>query len=263
MIDTDKLLARKDGSVGLITFNNPQRHNAVSLEMWAAAKHALDRFAADAEVRVVVLTGAGGKAFVSGADISKFGSERASLEGVRSYEETTAATFNSIYDFPKPTIAMIRGYCIGGGLGLASCCDLRICSEDSKFAVPAAKLGLGYGYAGLKRLVDIVGPSFAKEIFYTARQFDAGEAAAMGLVNRVVPVAELESSVKSITDMICANAPLTIKAVKFTVGEVLKDESKRNVARATELVEACFKSRDYTEGRTAFMEKRKPVFTGT
>jgi enoyl-CoA hydratase len=263
MTQNDKLLSRKDGGVGIVTFNNPERHNAVSLEMWQAAKRALDQFAADAEVRVVVLTGAGGKAFVSGADISKFASERASLEAVRNYDETTAATFNSIYDFSKPTIAMIRGYCVGGGLGLASCCDLRICSDDSRFAVPAAKLGLGYGYVGLKRLVDIVGPSFAKEIFYTARQFDAHEAAAMGLVNRIVPAAELESYVKTITDMICANAPLTIKAVKFTVGEILKDESKRNVARANELVEACFASRDYTEGRTAFMEKRKPVFTGT
>jgi enoyl-CoA hydratase/carnithine racemase len=158
---------------------------------------------------------------------------------------------------------MIRGYCIGGGVGLATCCDLRICSANSKFAVPAAKLGLGYAYAGLKRLVDIVGHSFAKEIFYTARQFDAQEAYAMGLVNRVVPEAELEASVKSITDMICANAPLTIKAVKFTVGEILKDESKRDIVRVEQMVEACFASRDYTEGRTAFMEKRKPIFTGS
>ena len=263
MKQTDKLLARKEAGVGIVTFNNPERHNAVSLDMWEAAKRVLDEFAADGEVRVVVLTGAGGKAFVSGADISKFASERASLEATRAYDATTAATFSSIYDFPKPTIAMIRGYCVGGGVGLASCCDLRICSDDSKFAVPAAKLGLGYGYAGLKRLVDIVGPSFAKEIFYTARQFDAQEAYAMGLVNRVVPAAELEGYVKSITDMICANAPLTIKAAKFTVGEILKDEGKRNVARANELVEQCFASRDYTEGRTAFMEKRKPVFTGT
>src|SRR6202522_3699731 len=263
MSETDKILAHKEAGVGIVTFNNPERLNAVSLEMWEAAKRALDGFAADPEVRVVVLTGAGGKAFVSGADISKFGSERATLEGVRAYDATTAATFTSIDEFPKPTIAMIRGYCVGGGLGLASCCDLRICSDDSRFAVPAAKLGLGYGYTGLKRLVDVVGPSYAKEIFYTARQFDAEDARIMGLVNRVVPAAELETYVKSITDMISANAPLTIKAVKFTVGEVVKEESKRNVARSAEMVEQCFASRDYTEGRTAFMEKRKPVFTGT
>jgi enoyl-CoA hydratase len=263
MTQTDKMLSRKEAGVGVVTFNNPGRHNAVSLEMWEATKRMLDGFAADDDVRVVVLTGAGGKAFVSGADISKFASERASIEATRAYDVITAAAFNSIYDFPKPTIAMIRGYCVGGGVGLATCCDLRICSDNSKFAVPAAKLGLGYGYAGLKRLVDIVGPSFAKEIFYTARQFDAQEAYAMGLVNRVVAARELEGCVKSITDMICANAPLTIKAVKFTIGEIVKDESKRNVARVNELVEQCFKSRDYTEGRSAFMEKRKPVFTGT
>jgi len=260
---TDKVLSRKEAGVGFVTFNNPARHNAVSLEMWQAAKRILDDFAADGEVRVVVLTGAGERAFVSGADISKFASERASLEAQRAYDRTTAATFNSVYEFPKPTIAMIRGYCLGGGLGVATCCDLRICSDNSTFAVPAAKLGVGYGYGGLKRLVDIVGPSYAKEIFYTARQFDAQEAYAMGLVNRVVPAAELERHVRSITDMISANAPLTIKAVKVTVGEIVKDEAKRDVARAEQLVEQCFTSRDYTEGRTAFMEKRKPVFTGT
>jgi enoyl-CoA hydratase len=263
MTHTDKMLSRKEAGVGIVTFNNPDRLNAVSLEMWEATKAMLDAFAADDEVRVVVLTGAGGKAFVSGADISKFASERASIEATRAYDVVTAAAFNAIYEFPKPTIAMIRGYCVGGGVGLASCCDLRFCSDNSRFAVPAAKLGLGYAYAGLKRLVDIVGPSFAKEIFYTARQFDAREALAMGLVNRAVPEAELEGYVRSITDMICANAPLTIKAVKVTVGEILKDESQRDVKRVERMVEACFASRDYTEGRTAFMEKRKPVFTGT
>src|SRR5580700_4299715 len=226
MTQTDKMLSRKDGGVGIVTFNNPERHNAVSLEMWEATRRILDGFAADSSIRVVVLTGAGDKAFVSGADISKFASERATQEASRAYGVKSDAAYSSIADFPKPTIAMIRGYCIGGGLGLATCCDLRICSDNSRFAVPTAKLGVGYGYTGLKRLVDIVGPSFAKEIFYTARQFDAQEAAAMGLVNRVVPSADLETYVKSITDMISANAPLTIAATKFTVGEVVKDESK-------------------------------------
>jgi enoyl-CoA hydratase/carnithine racemase len=262
MSQTDKMLARKQGGVGILTFNNPERHNAVSLEMWEATKRILDDFAADSNIRVVVLTGAGGKAFVSGADISKFASERATLEASRAYNVKSDAAYSSIAEFPKPTIAMIQGYCIGGGVGLAVCCDLRVCSDNSRFAVPAAKLGLGYGYSGLKRLVDVVGPSFAKEIFYTARQFDAQEALVMGLVNRAVPAGELEAYVKNITDMICANAPLTIKAVKYTVGEIVKEESKRNLARSTELVEQCFASRDYTEGRTAFMEKRKPVFTG-
>src|SRR5512144_3337748 len=179
MTQTDKMLSRKEGGVGYLIFNNPERHNAVSLEMWDAASGILADFAADKAVRVVVLTGAGGKAFVSGADISKFESERSSKEAIDRYNVEVDKANSAVYEFPKPTIAMIRGYCIGGGVGLALCCDLRICSDNSKFGVPAAKLGLGYAYAGLKRLLDIVGPSFAKEIFYTARQFDAQEAYAM------------------------------------------------------------------------------------
>ena len=158
---------------------------------------------------------------------------------------------------------MIRGYCIGGGLGLAVCCDLRICTDKSRFGVPAAKLGLGYGFTGIKRLVDVVGPSFTKEIFFTARQFDAAEARMMGLVNRVVPDAELEDFVKDYAETIAGNAPLTVNSVKFIVGEVVKDDGKRDLARCAELVKTCFASKDYIEGRTAFMEKRKPVFTGT
>jgi enoyl-CoA hydratase len=262
MTTTDKMLSRKEGGVGYLIFNNPERHNAVSLEMWEAASSYLDEFAKDNSVRVVVLTGAGGKAFVSGADISKFESERSSKESIDRYNISVDKANTAIYEFPKPTLAMIRGYCIGGGMGLATCCDIRIATEGSKFAVPAAKLGLGYAYPGLKRLVDVVGPSFAMEIFYTARQFTAAEALAMGLVNRVVPDGELESFVKSYADMIAGNAPLTIKAVKAVVSEMMKDEKTRDLKRAQAAVDACFKSRDYEEGRKAFMEKRKPVFTG-
>ena len=260
---TDKMLARKDGGVGYLIFNNPERHNAVSLEMWNATSRILDDFASDNNIRVVVVTGAGGKAFVSGADISKFESERSSKDAQRIYNETVERAYTSIQEYPKPTIAMIRGYCIGGGLGLAVCCDLRICSDNSKFAVPAAKLGLGYGYLGLRRLIDIVGPAFAKEIFYTARQFDTAEALQMGLVNRVVPQDELESYVKSYADTMAGNAPLTIQAVKFIVGEAMKDESKRDLQKCADMVDACFASNDFIEGRRAFMEKRKPAFTGT
>jgi len=256
------MLSRKEGQVGYMTFNNPERRNAVSLEMWEAAAAILDDFVQDDNIRVVVLAGAGGKAFVSGADISKFESERSSEEAVARYNAAVERANTTIYNFPKPTIAMIQGYCIGGGLGLAVCCDLRIASEDSRFAVPAAKLGLGYGYPGIKRLADVVGPAFAKEIFYTARQFDAAEAVAMGLVNRVLPVAELETYVKGYAGAIGENAPLTIAAVKFIANEVVKDDSKRDPARCAAMVKRCFDSQDYIEGRRAFMEKRKPVFTG-
>jgi enoyl-CoA hydratase/carnithine racemase len=260
---TEKMLRRKEGRVGYVIFNNPERHNAVSLEMWAATSRILDDFAKDDDIRVVVITGAGGKAFISGADISKFESERASKDAQKVYSDTVEQAQVSIQDYPKPTIAMIRGYCIGGGLGLAMCCDLRICSDNSKFAVPAAKLGLGYGYVALRRLINVVGPSFAKEIFFTARQFDTEEARVMGLVNRVVPEAELEGYVKNYADVMANNAPLTVKAVKYTVNEAMKDESQRNIKRSAEMVEACFASNDFIEGRTAFMQKRKPAFTGT
>jgi enoyl-CoA hydratase len=263
MTQTDKMLSRKEGRVGYVIFNNPERHNAVSLEMWEATARILEEFGKDDEVRVVVLTGAGGKAFVSGADISKFEDERSNEEAIARYNATVERANAAVYDYPKPTIAMIRGYCIGGGVGLSLCCDLRICSDNSRFAVPAAKLGLGYGYPGLKKLVDVVGPSFAKEIFYTARQFDAEEARMMGLVNRVVAPEELESYVKKYADMIGENAPLTIATTKFVIGQVVKEDSKRDLAKAAEMVKSCFESNDYVEGRRAFMEKRKPAFTGT
>jgi enoyl-CoA hydratase/carnithine racemase len=263
MTQTDKMRSRKDGNVGYVIFNNPERRNAVSLDMWEATARMLDGFDKDHEVRVVVLTGAGDKAFVSGADISRFEDERSNEEAIVRYNQAVERANAAVYNYPKPTIAMIRGYCIGGGVGLALCCDLRICSDDSRFGVPAAKLGLGYPFQGLKKLVDVVGPSFAKEIFYTARQFDAEEARIMGLVNRVVPAAELEAYVKTYAQTIADNAPLTIATTKFTIGEVVKEESKRNLEKCAAMVKQCFDSNDYTEGRRAFMEKRKPVFTGT
>src|SRR5580765_4101128 len=244
---SEKMLSRKEGNVGYVIFNNPERHNAVSLDMCAGTSEILDEFAKDFDVRVVVCTGAGGKAFVSGADISKFESERASQEATKVYNAPVAKANETVYEFPKPTIAMIRGYCIGGGLGLAVCCDLRICSENSRFAVPAAKLGLGYSYAGLRRLTALIGPAFAREIFYTARQFSTQEAREMGLVNRVLPDSELESYVKDYAETIATNAPLTVNAVKYVVGEVMKYESKRNHAPCTEMVEQCFASHDFIE----------------
>ena len=259
---TDKMLMSKDGPVGRMIFNNPARLNAVSLEMWQAAETILEDFTNDPAIRVVVLSGAGGKAFVSGADISKFESERASEEAVKHYNATTERVNAKLQSLPMPVIAMIQGYCIGGGVGVAIGCDIRICSENSRFGIPAAKLGLGYGHKGIRKLMDLVGPSRAKEIFFTAKQFTAQQALIMGLVNQVVPEAELEATVDDYAKTIAANAPMTIAAVKQTVIELLKDSAERDLARSERMVAACFASEDYIEGRRAFNEKRKPAFKG-
>jgi enoyl-CoA hydratase len=259
---TDQIISRRADGVGHVVFNNPERRNAVSLEMWQAVEGALDAFADDDEVRVVVLSGAGDKAFVSGADVSKFEDERSGAAAVAHYNATTARIYGKLEALPKPTIAQITGSCVGGGVALAVCCDLRVCGAGARFSIPAAKLGLGYGFAGLKRLVDVIGPSFAKEMLFTARLFSAAEAHAMGLVNRVVADAEVAAYVAEYARGITANAPLTIGAVKAVVGEVLKDPAARDLARCEELVAACFASRDCVEGRRAFLEKRKPEFIG-
>jgi enoyl-CoA hydratase len=259
---TDKIITRREDGIGRVIFNNPDKRNAVSLDMWQAVEEGLEDFAGDDGIRVVVLSGAGGRAFVSGADISKFEEERASEEAVRTYNATTARMYTKLNDFPKPTIAEITGVCVGGGVALAVCCDLRICGESSRFGIPAAKLGLGYGFAGLQRLVNIVGPAFAKEMLFTARLFSAAEAYEMGLVNRVVPDERVESYVADYARTISGNAPLTVGAIKAVVGEVLKKHEARDLAKCEELVRRCFASRDYVEGRRAFMEKRPPRFIG-
>ncbi len=204
----EKLIGRKDGAVGHVIFNNPAKHNAVSLEMWEAMGNAMDEFLDDDNIRVVVLSGAGGKAFVSGADISKFESERATKEAVAAYAEVSAASYNKLFNFPKPTIARIEGYCIGGGVNVAICCDMRVCNKAARFAIPAAKLGLGYGHIGYGRLADVIGPSRAMEMFYTARQFSAQEAYDMGLVNAAVEDEALDETVDDITRRIRGERPV-------------------------------------------------------
>lgn len=257
---SERLLEKKDGAVGWIVFNNPDRRNAVSLDMWQAIPGALAKFEADPEVRVIVLTGAGDKAFVSGADISQFEKQRSSEEAVKRYEEIGEAAQAKLAACEKPVIAMIRGYCLGGGLNIANTCDLRIAAEDARFGIPAAKMGLGYRASSMKKLVDTVGAPFAREIMITARQFNAAEAKAMGLVHKVVPVAELEKTVREYTDLISANAPLTMRAAKRIIREVSRKDY--DAAACDAWVKECFASEDYAEGRSAFMEKRKPVFKG-
>ena len=257
---TERIIEKKDGAAGWLIFNNPDRRNAVSVDMWEAIPQVLDRFAADPEIRVVVLTGTGDKAFVSGADISQFEKQRSSAEAVQQYEELAEQVQARLQTFDKPTIARIRGFCLGGGLNIAALCDLRICSDDSRFSIPAARMGLGYRASSMKNLVDLVGAPYAREIMLTARMFSAAEALGMGLVQKVVPVEALDKTIAEYTDMIGANAPLTMRAAKRIIREVSR--ASYDVAQTKAWVKECFESEDYKEGRKAFMEKRKPAFKG-
>ncbi|MCH7551474.1 MAG: enoyl-CoA hydratase/isomerase family protein [Proteobacteria bacterium] len=259
---TDQLIVDKKDGVGRITFDNQAKRNALTYEMWQGLPVVLDDFAQDDAIRVIVLAGAGGKAFSAGADISQFEKQRSSEDAIAVYDQAVAEATNALVGARKPLIARIDGFCIGGGLGVAMCCDLRIAAEDSRFGIPAAKLGLGYKLNGLKYLIDVVGPSAAMEILFTARQFDAEEAFAMGLVNRVVAPEELAAFVDDYARTIAGNAPLTVLAAKTVVREAVKDPDKRDLALCQKVVDDCFASEDYKEGRKAFMEKRKPAFKG-
>lgn len=261
-LSTDKMLAEKDGPIGWMTFNNPERRNAVSHEMRLAIMEILDDFSRDDSVRVIVMKGAGDKAFVAGADISQFEKTRATPEQREHYGAISQQVQGRYAALEKPLIAMIHGYCLGGGLRTALNADIRIASEDAQFGVPAGRLGIAYDVTSVRKLVDAVGPSHAKAILLTAQRYSAAEALRMGLVNQIVPRAELERTVRSLAHMIADNAPLTARASKATVGEIVKDPQDRDMARCLALIEACFTSDDYVEGRRAFMEKRKPVFKG-
>ncbi|MCC7484613.1 MAG: enoyl-CoA hydratase/isomerase family protein [Burkholderiales bacterium] len=262
-MSTDKILSRKDGPVGVLVFNNPERRNAISPEMSLAAAGVLEEFSGDRAIRVIVLTGAGDKAFVSGADISKFESARATPEQREQWDRASGRFRDLLRTVGKPTIAMIRGYCVGGGLGIALSCDLRISAENGEFGIPAAKLGIGYAAEAVGQLVNLVGPSSAKDILYSGRRMNAQEALRLGLVNQVVAAGELEHYVMEYARGVAANAPLSLIAAKRVVDELMKDPERRDHALCQRVVADCFASQDYVEGRRAFMEKRKPVFTGT
>jgi enoyl-CoA hydratase/carnithine racemase len=259
---TDRMLARIEDGIGWMTYNNPARLNAMSMDMQEAVPRVLSAFQESPDVRVVVVTGAGGKAFVSGADISEFGDKRTSAEARATYDRVAAEAGRAWATVDKPIIAMIRGYCIGGGLLTALQTDMRIAAEGSQFGVPAAKLGLGYGYAGVDKLMTLVGPAWAAEILFSARRLSDQEALRIGLVNRIVPDDTLEASVHELAATMAANAPLTIRACKAAIRELQKDAARRDLDAVNRMVEECFRSEDYREGQQAFMEKRPPVFRG-
>jgi enoyl-CoA hydratase len=259
---TERVKTWLEGSALHIRFNNPAKHNALSLDMWEAVPALLNKAATDDNVRMVVFSGEGGKSFVSGADISQFEDLRAQKEAVKKYEVVAEDALQGIYNFGKPTVAWIKGYCIGGGLNVAISCDLRIASADSTFSVPATRLGLGYRFSAMKNLTDLVGPGAAKDIFFTARRLDAAEALRIGLVNRVAEADKMDALLEEYTKAITTGAPLTIKAGKRIIREVLKPDSDIDMEMCRRLILDCFESEDYAEGRRAFMEKRKPVFKG-
>jgi enoyl-CoA hydratase/carnithine racemase len=263
MSEPGSIVVTRNGAVGTIVFSNAKRRNALTLTMWQAFGEALHELAADSAIRVVILTGEGDKAFGSGADITRFDADRSTPEAIARYDAITGATSRALQEFPKPTVALIRGYCVGGGLSIALGCDLRIAGESALFAVPAAKLGIGYNYAGVKRMIDVIGPAATKEFFFTGRTYSASEAYGIGLVNRVSPDAAVEREVHDYAGTIAANAPLTVLSIKTIVAEALKDPAQRNDALCVEVVRRCFESADYAEGRRAFAEKRRPGFTGT
>ena len=257
---TERLIAKKEGALGWVVFNNPDRRNAVSIDMWEAMPSVLEDFEKDPDVRVVVLAGAGDKAFISGADISQFEKQRSSKDAVQRYEDISEAAQAKLAGFDKPVMAMIRGYCLGAGVNVANSCDLRIAADDARFGIPAGKMGLGYRATSMKNLVDTVGAPFAREIMLTARQFSAAEALHMGLVHKVVETGLLEKAVREYAEAIASNAPLTLRAAKRTIREVSKRDY--DVEQCRSWARECFESEDYVEGRRAFMEKRKPQFRG-
>src|SRR6202165_989950 len=257
-----KILRSLTEGVGVVTFNNPEKRNAMSLDMWEVLGHALTELRDDPDVRVVIMVGAGDKAFVSGADISQFEKTRHNAQASEEYSKRSAAQRALLADYPKPIIACIRGFCLGGGMQVAMLADIRIAAENSQFGIPAAKLGIAYGYDGLKNLVSLVGPSWARLLMYTGMRIDSAEGLRIGLVDRVVPDAELWNATTEIARTISSNAPLAIQAAKITIAQVLKDPDKRDMDTIKNIGTACMDSEDFREGRQAFMEKRKPQFKG-
>jgi enoyl-CoA hydratase/carnithine racemase len=257
-----KILQSAADGVGIVTFNNPAKRNAMSLDMWEGLGEALIELRDDPDVRVVVLTGAGDKAFVSGADISQFEKARHNAQASEEYARRSAAQRALLADYPKPTIACIRGFCLGGGMLVAMLSDIRIAAADSQFGIPAAKLGIAYGYDGLRHLVSLVGPSWARLLMYTGTRIGSAEALRIGLVDRVLPDDEVWNGAMDIARTISGNAPLAVQAAKITIAQVLKDPADRDMETIRNIGTACMDSEDFREGRRAFMEKRKPRFTG-
>lgn len=257
-----RLLVEKRGAVGWLILDHPAKRNAINGAMWRAIPEAMARLDADPEVRCVAFCGSGREAFAAGADISEFEKNRESRSAVVAYDDLLDRVLHAIQDSRKPSVAMIYGFCMGGGLEIALACDLRYCGRSAQFGIPAAKLGLAYNIEGHKRLLETVGHARAREIMFLGRRYAADEAAAIGLVHRVLDDAALERHVDEVTRALCDNAPLAIANSKTILEEYVKASGAPDAARMRAAIERCATSADYIEGRRAFMEKRKPGFTG-
>lgn len=262
-LDTGKIIGRvDDDGIGWLIFNQPERHNALSLEMWQGIGDVLEAYAADEQVRVAVMRGAGGKAFVSGADISEFDTRRSSAAQKDEYGKIAGRANRWLATFDKPLIALIEGFCIGGGLATALSADIRIATPDSRFGIPAARLGLGYEYDGLAKLARIVGPARARDIMFSARFMEADEAHRMGLINFIHSRDAIERATVDYCERIAGNAPLTVRAAKAAINAWERGGRSEELKLVHDLVDDCFDSEDYKEGRRAFREKRTPDFFG-
>ena len=261
-LDTERMLARSEDGVGWMIFNHPAKHNALSLEMWRGIADILEAFAVDDGVRVVIMRGTGGKAFVSGADISEFEAQRSNARQKEQYDRVAERANQALANFPKPLIALIEGYCIGGGLATALAADVRFATPDSKFGIPAARLGLGYAYDSLAKLARIAGPAQARDILFSARIMAAAEAKAMGLVNHLEERGDIEAKTLAYAKTVAGNAPLSVEASKAALNAWEQGAPPAELTAVEALVNACFDSEDYREGRQAFMAKRKAQFRG-
>jgi enoyl-CoA hydratase/carnithine racemase len=255
-----EILLKRDGAVGTVVFSNPEKYNAMTTRMWSELPARIAELDADDAIRVIVLVGEGDRAFLSGADLSQFGSDRTDPDAQRTYNEVVEAAYLAPVHASKPVIAQIRGICMGGGLGIAAACDIRICADDARFRMPAGRLGLGYSRAGVHRFLSLIGVQNTYDIFFSARVFDAAEALRMGFVARVVPASALADAVRELSLTIADNAPLTATAIKRTVNSYLQDPVGVSAAEAQEAIDRCNASDDYREGILAFEQKRKPVF---
>jgi len=257
------LILERDGATGRIVFSNIARRNAGTDSMWRDVAPALDSLAGDPDIRVILIEGDGGRDFMSGADIAEFNSRLSQADAVRTVERSALQAYRAVWDCAKPTVAVIRGYCLGGGLALASCCDLRIASETARFGIPAVKLGVGYPGDSMAKIRSLVGPAFMKEILLTGRQFSASEALRIGLVNTVVPDGDLAAEARSVAASIAAAAPLTVRAIKLIDRDLDRSSADWNTERWDESIAACFASEDFVEGCKAFAERRAPQFKGS